>query len=55
MVARHDVGQNDDKGTRGPGDLQAAAAKHRNNQARNDGGIQALLGLDAAGHGESHR
>ncbi|CPQ89308.1 Uncharacterised protein [Bordetella pertussis] len=59
LQARHamlggDAGQDDDEGAGGAGNLYAAAAAQRDQQARHDGGVQALFGFGAAGDGKGH-
>ncbi|MCY1374999.1 hypothetical protein D9M69_623770 [compost metagenome] len=49
-----DPRQDDDEGPRRPGDLQAASPQQSDQQATDDGGVDALLGFDARRDGEGH-
>jgi len=52
---RHDPGQDDDERAGRPGDLHPAAAERRDDQAGDDGGVDALLGPHAGRDGEGQR
>jgi len=54
-VALHDAVDDDDEGARRAADLHLRAAQRRDEEAGDDRGDDALLGLDAAGDGEGHR
>ena len=54
-VALHDAVDDDDEGARRPADLHLRAAERRDQEAGDDGGEDALFGLDAAGDRERHR
>ena len=53
-VALHDAVDDDDEGPGRPADLHMRAAQRRDQKARDDGGEQAGLRLDARGDGKGH-
>ena len=53
-VAFDDAVDDDDEGTGRAADLHMRAAQRRNQQAGDDGGEDALFGIDARGDGEGH-
>jgi hypothetical protein len=50
-----DPGEDDDERAGRPGNLQAAAAQHRNHEARHDRRVQSLFRLGSRGNGKGHR
>jgi len=52
-VPRDDAGHDDDEGA--PADLHARPAERGNKEARDDGGVNACLGLCAGGDTKGHR
>jgi hypothetical protein len=53
-VLRGDRRQDHDERARGPGDLDAAPAQRRHQEASDDGGVEALLRLRARRDRERH-
>ena len=48
----HDPGHDDDEGAGGPADLDPGSAQEGNQEAGDNGGVEAPFGGDAAGDGE---